>query len=246
MNTTQSHNRLTLVRHATLILELGGRRFLVDPMLDDVGERPPVANTANDRRNPLVPLPVPATEVVADLDAVLVTHLHSDHLDDGATRVLPRDVPVFCQPADEEHLRALGLDAEPVDDTLTHDGITIARTGGRHGTGKVADELGPVSGFVVDDVYIAGDTIWCDDVAEAIGRHRPKVAVVNGSGAHFLDSEPIVMTTDDIREVVARVPQVVVVHLEAINHCYDSRALVRTAVPEAIVPEDGETITIST
>jgi L-ascorbate metabolism protein UlaG (beta-lactamase superfamily) len=245
VNPSQPPGRLTLIRNATLILELGGLRFLVDPMLDDVGERPPVENTANDRRNPLVPLPFPAAEVVSDLDAVLVTHLHGDHFDDGAVRFLPRDVPLFCQPADRHHLRSLGFQAEAVDDTVTLGGVAITRTGGRHGTGEIALELGPVSGFVVDDVYIAGDTIWCDDVAEAIGRHHPRMAVVNGGGARFLDSGPIVMTVADIHEVVARVPQVVVVHLEAINHCYDSRALIRAAVPEAIVPEDGETIPLA-
>ena len=245
MNATRPQRRLTLVRHATLILELSGVRFLVDPMLDDVGARPPVANTANVRRNPLVPLPFPPAEIIADLDAVFVTHLHSDHFDDGALRFLPHDLPVFCQPADRRHLRSHGLQAEPVDDTLTFAGVTITRTGGQHGTGKTALDLGPVSGFVIDDVYVAGDTIWCDDVAGAIGQHRPNVAVVNGSGAHFVDGDPIVMTTDDIREVASRVPHVIVVHLEAINHCYDSRALIRAAVPEAAVPENGETISLT-
>jgi L-ascorbate metabolism protein UlaG (beta-lactamase superfamily) len=61
--------RLTLVRSATLILELEGRRLLVDPMLDDVGSRPAVGNTDNDRRNPLVALPFPAADVVADSHA---------------------------------------------------------------------------------------------------------------------------------------------------------------------------------
>ena len=95
---------------------------------------------------------------------------------------------------------------------------------------------------MIGDLYIAGDTIWCEEVEEAIADHSPRVAVVNGSGARFLEGDPIVMTTDDIREVVARVPKVVVVHLEAINHCLDSRADVRAAVPEALVPEDGETL----
>jgi hypothetical protein len=36
----------------------------------------------------------------------------------------------------------------------------------------------------------------------------------------------------------------VVVHLEAINHCLETRADVRGAVPEALVPEDGETLEI--
>ena len=234
--------RLTLIRNATLLVELGGRRVLVDPMLDDVGARPPVEDSPNARPNPLVPLPMPAGDVVRDLDAVIVTHLHRDHFDDTAARLLPRDVSVFCQPEDEPSLRALGLRARPVDTRLDWDGIPLARTRGRHGSGDVARRLGPVSGFVLGDLYIAGDTIWCDEVEEAIVTHRPRVAVVNGSGARFLEGGPLVMTTDDVRRVVSLVPTVVVVHLEAINHCLETRADVRAAVPEALVPEDGETI----
>src|SRR3954447_19555663 len=103
--------QLTLVRHATLALDFGGLRLLVDPMLDDAGARPPVPGTPNERRNPLVPLPVAAADLVEGLDAVVVTHLHSDHLDDAAVRLLPRDVPLFCQPEDEATLRGHGLAA---------------------------------------------------------------------------------------------------------------------------------------
>ncbi len=239
--------RLTLVRNATLLLEIGGRRLLVDPALDDAEARPPVERTPNQRRNPLVPLPVPAEQVVDGLDAVLVTHLHRDHLDGTAERLLPRDVPVFCQPEDEERLRSLGLDALPVAAAVEWDGIAIARTGGCHGTGALADALAPVSGFVVrapDEpvLYVAGDTIWCDEVETAIAEHAPQVAVVNAGGARFLEGDPIVMTVDDVAEVAARVPTVVAVHLEAINHCLETRADVRARVPAALVPEDGETL----
>ena len=152
-------------------------------------------------------------------------------------------MPVFCQPEDEERLRDLGLDARPVEDELDWDGLRIARTGGRHGAeDAVARALAPVSGFVLGGLYIAGDTVWCREVEDALERHRPKVAVVNASGARFLESGPLVMTAAEVREVVARVPKVVVVHLEAINHCLESRAEIRDAVPEALVPEDGETL----
>ena len=234
--------RLTLVRNATLLLELDGRRVLVDPMLDEPGARPPVENTADPRRNPLVPLPLPAEEIVRGLDAVVVTHLHRDHFDGTAERLLPRSVPVFCQPDDEARLRELAFDARPVETTLDWDGLRLARTGGQHGTGVLAELLAPVSGFVLDGLYVAGDTIWCPAVEEALERDRARAAVVNGSGAHFLEGDPIVMTTEDVRRVLARVPTVVVVHLEAINHCLETRADVRAAVPEALVPEDGETL----
>jgi L-ascorbate metabolism protein UlaG (beta-lactamase superfamily) len=233
---------ITLVRHATLLLQLDGRRLLVDPMLDDAGVRPPVENTPNPRRNPLVPLPMPAEDIVRDLDAILVTHLHQDHFDSRAAELLPRDVPLFSQPEDVERLSALGFSPRPVENELDWEGLRLARTGGRHGTGRIAEALAPVSGFVLEELYIAGDTIWCPEVEEAIDTYEPRVAVVNGSGARFLEGEPIVMTTADVREVAARVPTVVVVHLEAINHCLETRAEVRAAVPEALVPEDGETV----
>jgi L-ascorbate metabolism protein UlaG (beta-lactamase superfamily) len=238
--------RLTLIRNATVLLELEGERFLVDPMLDDAGARPAVENTENDRRNPLVPLPIPAAEIVRRLDAVLVTHLHRDHFDDGAAGNLPQDVPLYCQPEDEERLRSYGFDARPVRDSVVHGSLRIARTGGQHGHGATADALGPVSGFVLGGVYIAGDTVWCDVVEQAIAAHKPRVAIVNGSAARFVDSEPLVMTTRDIAEVARRVPTVIVVHLEAINHCIESRDDVRRAVPSAIVPEDGETVVLPT
>jgi L-ascorbate metabolism protein UlaG (beta-lactamase superfamily) len=238
--------RLTLVRHATLILELGGRRILVEPMLDPAGARPPVEDSPSPRPNPLVPLPVPAEDVVASLDAVIVTHLHRDHFDDTGARLVPRDVPVFCQPEDEERLRSLDLDARPVEAELTWEGIRIARTGGRHGSdAATVAALAPVSGFIIGGLYLAGDTVWCAEVEEAIERHRPRVAVVNGSGAHFRGGGPLVMTAEQVREVVDRVPTVVVVHLEAIDHCLETRQEVRAAVPEALVPEDGETLELA-
>jgi L-ascorbate metabolism protein UlaG (beta-lactamase superfamily) len=238
--------RLTLVRHATLLVELAGRRILVEPMLDPAGARPPVEDSPSPRPNPLVPLPMPAEAVVAGLDAVIVTHLHRDHLDDTGVRLVPRDVPVFCQPEDEERLRDLGLDARPVEADLAWEGLRIARTRGRHGSDEaMVAALGPVSGFVLDRLYVAGDTVWCAEVEEALERHRPRVAVVNGSGARLLEGGPLVMTAAQVREVVERVPTVVVVHLEAINHCLETRAEVRAAVPEALVPEDGETIELS-
>lgn len=234
--------RLTLVRSATVILELDGRRILVDPMLDDAGARPPIERTANPVPNPTVPLPVPAEEVVRGLDAVIVTHRHRDHLDTRAEELLPRDVPVFCQPEDEEALRALGLEARTVEDALDWDGLVLTRTPARHGSGRIAELLAPVSGYVIGDLYLAGDTVWYEAVAETVERHRPRVAVVNAGGAEFVEGGLIVMGIDDVREVATRVPVVVAVHMEALNHCHLSRASLRSAVPGVLVPEDGETL----
>ena len=236
--------RITLVRSATIVVEPGRRRILVDPMLDDVGARPPIEGTLNQVANPTAPLPWPAEDVVRNLDAVIVTHRHRDHLDTKAEQLLPRDVPVFCQPEDENPLRELGLDARPVDDALDWDGLRITRTPARHGSGRVAELLAPVSGFVLDDLYLAGDTVWYEEVEDTIARHRPRVAVVNAGGAQFTEGGLIVMGADDVREVVARVATVVAVHLGALNHCFLERESLRRAVPGVLVPEDGETLDV--
>jgi L-ascorbate metabolism protein UlaG (beta-lactamase superfamily) len=236
--------RITLIRSATVVLEVAGKRILVDPMLDDAGARPPIEQTRNQVSNPTVPLPFPAEEVVRGLDAVIVTHRHRDHLDAKAEELLPRDIPVFCQPEDAHALDGLGLDARPVEDALTWDGLAITRTPARHGSGDIAELLAPVSGFVLDDLYLAGDTVWYEGVEETIVRHRPRVAVVNAGGAEFVEGGLIVMGIDDVREVAARVPTVVAVHLEALNHCFLTRAGLQAAVPSVLVPKDGETLDV--
>jgi L-ascorbate metabolism protein UlaG (beta-lactamase superfamily) len=233
--------KLTLIRNATLLLEVDGRRILVDPMLRAAGTTPPIENTPNPVRNPLVELPFPAEEIVRDLDGCIVTHLHGDHFDDAAAGLLPLDLPILTQPDSVDGLRARGFTrvSDRYDGWL---GLDTALTSGRHGTGEVAAALGPVSGFVLDGLYVAGDTIWCDEVRDALDRHRPRAVVVNASGARFDVGDPIVMTVDDVRRLRAATDATVVaVHLEAMNHCLETRADLRR-VEGVLVPEDGETL----
>jgi L-ascorbate metabolism protein UlaG (beta-lactamase superfamily) len=252
----QEAMRLRLIRHATLLVELADRCVLVDPMLDPAGARPPVAGTPNDRRNPLCELPEPAELLVHNLDGVLVTHLHADHLDETAVDLLAKDLPVLCQPPDEGVLRDRGFThVRPVEPADELGGITVARTGGRHGTGEIAEKLAPVSGFVISapgepTLYVAGDTVWCEEVAQALDEHRPDVIVVNAGGARFTQGDPITMTADDVARVIEHAPgaHVVAVHLEAINHCLETRADLHQRLRDAglqehvTVPEDGALI----
>src|SRR5207248_2321300 len=135
---------ITLVRHATLVIEINGLRLLVDPMLDPARARPPIENTLNDQRNPLVELPF---DPLNGIDAILVTHLHQDHFDRTAAESLPRDVAVFCQPEDESQLVGDGLQATAISKRTEWRGLPIVRTSGQHGHGALAVQLAPVSGL---------------------------------------------------------------------------------------------------
>src|SRR3954469_22310174 len=102
--------KVTLVRHATLLLETSVGRVLVDPMLRPAGSSPPIENTPNPRRNPLVELPFPAEQAVDGVALCIVTHLHSDHFDQAADAVPPRDLPILTQPESADALRARGFE----------------------------------------------------------------------------------------------------------------------------------------
>ncbi|NHX35985.1 MULTISPECIES: MBL fold metallo-hydrolase [Halolamina] len=229
-----------LVRHATLLLDVGDTTFLVDPTFADPGDDPPVPNTPNDRRNPLVPMPA----VELSYDAVVVTHRHTDHFDEAAKAALDADVPLFCQPEEAEEFVEEGFtDVRPVDDEASFAAVAVHRTPGRHGHDELAEDMGPVSGFVFEadeTVYVAGDTIWYEAVADTLDRFEPDMVVLNGGEARFEQGEPITMGINDISAVRdATDATVVVVHMEAVNHCLLSRDELRAAIADVHVPEDG-------
>lgn len=244
--------RLCLVRHATLKVEYHGHTFLVDPMLDDAGVRPAIQNSPNPRNNPLVPLPAPGPEVVKGVDAVLVTHTHSDHWDETAARLLAKNLPLFGQVADEVKFRGQGfVNVRLIEEAVKWKDVEITRSGGQHGTGEIGKAMAPVSGFVLrasgePALYVAGDTIWCEEVREALARYKPSVIVVNTGAAQFLKGDPITMTADDVVAVCQATPgaQVVAVHMEAINHCLltrdDLAFQLEAARVWAVIPGDGE------
>ena len=254
--------KIRFIRHATLAIEVGPLRVLVDPMLGEAGTAPAVSNTPNQRPNPLVELPFGddgLSDVIEGTDAVLVTHTHNDHWDGRARELIPKDRLVLCQPEDEAKTSAAGFtNVSAVDPGLAWKGLRFVRTRGRHGTGEIGKQMGPVSGFVVQaegspSLYIAGDTIWCDEVEEALLAHRPDVIVVNAGAARFLEGDPITMTAEDVAQVCRASPEarVIAVHMEAINHCLLTRADLAEALDErglagrVEIPADGETLETS-
>jgi len=246
--------KFRLMRHATFQIELGNQCLLIDPMLAEPYAYPSMTVGATASRNPLVPLPY-ALERLLHSDAIVVTHSHFDHFDRAAAKRLPKELPIFCQPSDRKRFCKHGFtDIHPVDRTgTTWNGLRIIRTGGKHGRGLIGKAIGPTSGFIIEAsneprLYIAGDTIWCSAVRDAISDYQPDVIIVNAGAARFNIGAPITMATQDIVQVCQAVPsaKVVAVHMGAVNHCRLTRNVLAaelkaaSAVQQVCIPQDGE------
>ena len=250
------------IRNATVKITYADTTFLIDPMLAKKGTYPGFENTyRSELRNPLIDLPMPADEVIAGVDAVIVTHTHLDHWDDAAQQLLPKDLPLFVQnAADAEMVRKQGFrDVRILNDVAEFGDVKLSKTGGQHGTDQmyatppVAQALGAAMGVVFQaplhkTLYLAGDTIWRDEVDQALDQYNPEVVVLNAGYAQLNGFDgAIIMGKDDVLRATQVAPNatIVAVHMDAINHMTLSRQELSEFVRETgiqgrvEIPQDG-------
>jgi L-ascorbate metabolism protein UlaG (beta-lactamase superfamily) len=153
--------RITFLGHATVLIETGGARLLTDPLL-----RSRLGFLR--RRHPAI-----AHQDLAGLDAVLLSHMHFDHLDLPSLRIVGRETPIVAPGGVREFLGRVGFDrvtevaagettrVREVEVTAT----PAAHEGRRHAFGAEGDAVGYlVSGGI--RVYFAGDTDIFDEMAD--------------------------------------------------------------------------------
>jgi L-ascorbate metabolism protein UlaG (beta-lactamase superfamily) len=166
--------RITYIGHATLLLELAGRRLLTDPNFD----------TTLGRFLPRVSAPGIALDALPSLDALLLTHAHADHLSFASLDRLPRDVPLFAPPAVARWLQRAGYaHAVPLAadaSAAVHD-VTVHAAAARHVGSRYGFDRwrGATNMYLLETpdstLFFAGDTALTPDthrlVAERLHAH---------------------------------------------------------------------------
>jgi L-ascorbate metabolism protein UlaG (beta-lactamase superfamily) len=158
--------RITYVGHSTVLLELSGTRLLTDPVLG-----PRLLFHINRVAEP------PSGDVADEIDAVLISHLHHDHLDFRSLRRVGRAVRVIAPARSAGTLRRRGFrnvtelavggssrvgDVEVIATPLAHDGR-------RYKLGPTVDALGFDLRAAGRRVFFAGDTGLFEGFRELAG-----------------------------------------------------------------------------
>lgn len=255
--------KITQIRNATLVIEFGGVKFLIDPMLSPKESMPGFPGTVNEHiRIPTVDLPV-SLEDVLDVDAVLVTHVHTDHWDGAAAEHIPADMPIYVQHSGDKAFIAQGgwvsIEGQPhpqfVPDkcfsnvrALTGNpeisGVKLHKVPGQHGSDfalqNAYDGLLEVCGIVFmhpdeKTLYLAGDTVWNEYVEANLATYKPDVIILNAGDAQVPMLGNIIMNGEEVAKVCKASPHstIIATHFEAVNHAVGTRSELRQHMASA-------------
>jgi L-ascorbate metabolism protein UlaG (beta-lactamase superfamily) len=235
--------RLTYVGGPTALLDLGALRLLTDPTFDPAGtEYPSAASTLRKTQGPAL-----TPGELGRVDAVLLSHEHhADNLDGAGRAMLSGVARVLTTRGGAERLGAPATSLAPWEHVdLPAEGAGVLRvtaTPCRHGPAHL--DRGPVIGFVLtqpedaeDVVYVSGDTVWYDGVAEVARRFRVRTAVLFMGAARVgaVGPWPLTMTAEDAVEAARAFAGAAIVplHFEGWEHFSESRADIAAAFERA-------------
>lgn len=162
---TAEQPRITWFGHSAVLVELAGKRIFLDPMLTDVPS--PVKWLGNPRYNPKLPIDI---SNLPELDAVLISHDHYDHLDYESIVKLTKKTRMFYVPLGvAAHLRDWDVPEEKIVefnwwDENTVENITVAFAPSQHFSGRgLADRASTLWGSWIiktdaTKLYFSGDS----------------------------------------------------------------------------------------
>ena len=213
---------ITLIGGHTALIEIDGFRILTDPTFDAPGSYQLPHVKLEKLQGPAL-----SAEAVGKVDAVLLSHdQHSDNLDHSGKDFLAQAGRVLTTIAGAKRLgnHAEGLAPWASTELTGKDGhsLTITATPARHGPAGIEPLSGDVIGFVLTSadagsrpVYISGDTVWYDGVAEVARRFRAGVVLPFAGAAQTRGPFHLTMDTNDTIETARAFPDAVIVPLHS-------------------------------
>jgi L-ascorbate metabolism protein UlaG (beta-lactamase superfamily) len=210
--------KITLIGGPTALIEAGGFRLITDPTFDAPGEYVLPHATLKKTAGPAL-----TAEEVLPLDAVLLSHdQHSDNLDNSGRTLLGKAARTFTTIAGAKRLGGSSEGLAPWESrTITKpDGreVRITATPARHGPAGIEPLSGDVIGFVVSfndsslrPIYITGDTVWFDGVAEVARRFRAGIVLLFAGSAQVRRPFHLTMDTNDAIETAHAFAEAVIV-----------------------------------
>jgi L-ascorbate metabolism protein UlaG (beta-lactamase superfamily) len=209
---------LTLIGGPTVLIEAAGFRLVTDPTFDPPGDYRLSYVTLTKTVGPAL-----AANAIGPVDAVLLSHdQHADNLDHSGRDFLSKAARVLTTAAGAARLKGAAEGLRPWDTTqlIGADGrkLTITATPARHGPAGIEPMSGDVIGFVlsfepasIPPIYVTGDTVWYDGVAEVARRFRAGVVLLFAGAAQTRGPFHLTMDTNDAIEAAHAFPDAVIV-----------------------------------
>jgi L-ascorbate metabolism protein UlaG (beta-lactamase superfamily) len=184
--------RVTWLGHSTILLELDGKRFLVDPVWGQQAAPSPLLGATRFFQPPL------EIDALPEIDAVIISHDHYDHLDAPTIKLLSDRVPRFYVPLGVgSHLEYWGVDPSRITefdwwDSVKLGAVEITSTPARHFSGRFVNDRDATlwSGWVFASgsgngrLYYSGDTAMTPQFTEIGERLGPFDMTLIEAGAY--------------------------------------------------------------
>jgi L-ascorbate metabolism protein UlaG (beta-lactamase superfamily) len=202
--------RITLIGGPTALIEIDGFRLLTDPTFD----APQAYQLPHVKLEKLVG-PALGAEAVGEVDAVLLSHdQHADNLDDSGRDFLAKAKRVLTTVVGATRLasHAEGLEPWATTELTGKDGrsLTVTATPARHGPAGIELSSGNADSR---PIYISGDTVWYDGVAEVARRFNAGVVLPFAGAAQTRGPFHLTMDTNDTIETARAFGDAVIVPL---------------------------------
>ena len=212
--------RITLIGGPTALIEVDGYRLLTDPTFDPPGDYQLPYTRLRKTGHPAI-----KSEQILPIDAVLLSHdQHFDNLDHAGREVLARAARVLTTTAAASRLGSNAEALAPwITTSLTKSGTTplfVTGTPARHGPAGIEPLSGDVMGFLLAPstwnarpLYITGDTVWYEGIAEVARRFGASLVMPFAGAARTRGPCHLTMDSNDVIELASAFADAVIVPL---------------------------------